>query len=76
MFAIALGLSLFEKITVAITASIFIISFTLISIKGDLNKIAKELIEDNENVFDYIFINKYFVFILLLIFTVVIIIFN
>ena len=49
MFAIALGLSPIEKITVAITASIFIISFTLISIKGDLNKIAKELIEDSEN---------------------------
>ena len=49
MFAIALGLSPLEKITVAITASIFIVSFTLISIKGDLNKIAKELIEDNEN---------------------------
>ena len=49
MFAIALGLSPIEKITIAITASIFIISFTWISIKGDLNKIAKELIEDNEN---------------------------
>ncbi len=49
MFAIALGLSPIEKITIAITASIFIISFTLVSIKGDLNKIAKELIQDNEN---------------------------
>ena len=49
MFAIALGLSPVEKITIAITASIFIVSFTLVSIKGDLNKIAKELIEDNEN---------------------------
>ena len=49
MFAIALGLSPIEKITVAITASIFIISFTWISIKGDLNKIAKELIEYNDN---------------------------
>ena len=49
MFAIALGLSPIEKITVAITASIFIISFTWISIKGDLNKIAKELIEYNED---------------------------
>ena len=49
MFAIALGMSPIEKITIAITASIFIISFTLVSIKGDLNKIAKELIEDNEN---------------------------
>ena len=49
MFAIALGLSPIEKITIAITGSIFIISFILVSIKGDLNKIAKELIEDNEN---------------------------
>jgi len=49
MFAVALGLSPIEKITVAITASIFIISFTWISIKGDLNKIAKELIEYNDN---------------------------
>ena len=32
--------------------------------------------DNNENVFDYIFINKYFVFILLLIFTIFIIIFN
>ena len=49
MFAIALGMSPIEKITIAITASIFIISFTWISIKGDLNKIAKELIEYNDN---------------------------
>ena len=49
MFAIALGMSPIEKVTVAITASIFIISFTWISIKGDLNKIAKELIEYNDN---------------------------
>ena len=32
--------------------------------------------KDNKNVFDYIFINKYFVFILLLIFTIVIIKFS
>jgi len=32
--------------------------------------------DNNENVFNYIFINKYIVFILLLIFTIVIIIFN
>ena len=31
---------------------------------------------NNKNVFDYIFINKYLVFILFLIFTIVIIIFN
>ena len=49
MFAIALGLSPIEKITVAISGSIFLIAFTLVSIKGDLRKIANELIEDNEN---------------------------
>ena len=32
--------------------------------------------KDNNNVFDYIYINKYIVFILLLIFTIVIIIFS
>ena len=32
--------------------------------------------KDNSNVFDYIFINKYLVFILFLIFTIVIIIFS
>ena len=32
--------------------------------------------KDNKNVFDYIFINKYLLFILFLIFTIVIIIFN
>ena len=32
--------------------------------------------KDNKNVFDYIFIKKYLVFILFLIFTIVIIIFN
>ena len=51
MFAIALGMSPVEKITVAISASIFIIAFTWVSIKikGDLRKLANELIEDNEN---------------------------
>ena len=49
MFAIALGMSSIEKITVAISASIFIIAFTWVSIKGDLRKLAKEQIEDNEN---------------------------
>ena len=47
MFAIALGLSPLETITVAISGTVFIVAFTWISIKGDLNKIAKELIEDN-----------------------------
>ena len=32
--------------------------------------------KDNKNIFDYIFINKYLVFILFLLFTIVIIIFN
>ena len=49
MFAIALGMSPIEKFTVAISASIFIIAFTWVSIKGDLRKLANELIEDNEN---------------------------
>ncbi len=48
MFGIALGLSPLETITVAISGTIFIVAFTWISIKGDLNKIAKELIEDNQ----------------------------
>ena len=48
MFAIALEMSSIEKITVAISALIFIIAFTWVSIKGDLRKLAKELIEDNE----------------------------
>ena len=48
MFAIALGMSTIEKITVAISASIFIIAFTWVSIKGDLRKLANELIDDNE----------------------------
>ena len=49
MFAIALGMSPIEKITVAISASIFIVAFTWVSIKGDLRKLANELNEDNEN---------------------------
>ena len=49
MLAIALGLSPIEKITVAISVSIFIVSFTWVSIKGDLRKLANELIEENEN---------------------------
>ena len=76
MFAIALGMSPVEKITVVISASIFIIAFTWVSIKGDLRKLANELIEDNENLIDYIFIKKYLIFIFLLIFTIVIIIFS
>ena len=52
MFAIALGMSPIEKITVAISVSIFIVAFTWVSIKGDLRKLAKLQIEDNENNYD------------------------
>ena len=48
MFAIALGLTPIETITVVISGTVFIVAFTWISIKGDLQKIAKELIEDDE----------------------------
>ena len=48
MFAIALGMSPIEKIAVGISASVFIIAFTWVSIKGDLRKLANELIVDNE----------------------------
>ena len=48
MFAIALGMSPIEKITVALSVSIFIVAFTWVSIKGDLRKLANELIEDND----------------------------
>ena len=50
MFAIALGMSPLEKITVVISATIFIGAFTWVSIKGDLRKLANELIQDsNQN---------------------------
>ena len=49
MFAIALGMSPVEKITVSISASIFIIAFACVSIKGDLRKLANELVKDSEN---------------------------
>ena len=48
MFAIALGMSPIEKITVTISATIFIAAFTWVSIKGDLRKLANELIENND----------------------------
>ncbi len=48
MFAIALGLSPLETITIAISATIFIAAFTWVSIKGDLRELANELI-DNKN---------------------------
>ncbi len=49
MFAIALGLSKLETITVAVSSFIFIGAFTWVSIKGDLRKLASELIEENNN---------------------------
>tara|TARA_Y100000589_G_scaffold314343_1_gene336672 strand:+ start:2146 stop:2298 length:153 start_codon:yes stop_codon:yes gene_type:complete len=49
MFAIALGMTKLEIITVAISSIIFIGAFTWVSIKGDLRKLAAELIEDKEN---------------------------
>jgi len=48
MFAIALGMTKLETITVAISSFIFIGAFTWVSIKGDLRKLAAELIEDND----------------------------
>tara|TARA_S200000501_G_scaffold336041_1_gene341133 strand:- start:650 stop:808 length:159 start_codon:yes stop_codon:yes gene_type:complete len=47
MFAIALSLSPLETITIAISASIFVIAFTWVSIKGDLRELANELIDDS-----------------------------
>ena len=52
MFAIALGLSPLETITIAISAIIFIGAFTWVSIKGDLRELANELIEDNKKKVD------------------------
>ena len=49
MFAIALGMTKLETITVAISSFIFIGAFTWVSIKGDLRKLATELIEENDN---------------------------
>ena len=49
MFAIALGLTKLEALTVGISSFIFIGAFTWVSIKGDLRKIAAELIEENDN---------------------------
>ena len=48
MFAIALGLSPLETITIAISAIVFIGAFTWVSIKGDLRELANELIKDRE----------------------------
>ena len=47
MFAIALGMSTIEKVTVAISATVFITAFTWVSIKGDLRKLANELIDND-----------------------------
>ena len=46
MFAVALGLTPLETITIAISAIIFIAAFTWVSIKGDLRELANELIDD------------------------------
>ena len=48
MFAIALGLNPLETITIGISATIFVLAFTWVSIKGDLRELAKELIDDNK----------------------------
>ena len=48
MFAIALGMTKVEIVTVALSSIIFIGAFTWVSIKGDLRKIAQELIEEND----------------------------
>ena len=48
MFAIALGMTKLEILTVAISSIIFIGAFSWVSIKGDLRKIAQELIEEND----------------------------
>ena len=48
MFAIALGLSPLETITIAISVIIFLGAFTWVSIKGDLRELANELIDDNK----------------------------
>tara|TARA_A100001388_G_C28751636_1_gene492521 strand:+ start:500 stop:661 length:162 start_codon:yes stop_codon:yes gene_type:complete len=49
MFAIALGLSPIETITITISIAIFIAAFTWVSIKGDLRKLANELIDENNH---------------------------
>ena len=46
MFAISLGLSPIETITIGISATIFIAAFTWVSIKGDLRELANDLIDD------------------------------
>ena len=46
MFAVTLGLSPLEKITIIISIIIFISAFTWVSIKGDLRELANELIDD------------------------------
>ena len=47
MFAVALGLSPLETITIVISVIIFITAFTWVSIKGDLRELANELIDEN-----------------------------
>ncbi|MBK17047.1 MAG: photosystem II reaction centre N prot [Prochlorococcus sp. SP3034] len=49
MLAIALGMNKVETFTVAISSIVFIGAFTWVSIKGDLRKIAEELINDTDS---------------------------
>ena len=48
MFAISLGLSPLETITIGLSSIIFIAAFTWVSIKGDLRELANELIDDKK----------------------------
>ena len=52
MFAISLGLSPLETITIAISVVIFLGAFTWVSIKGDLRELANELIDENNKLDD------------------------
>ena len=49
MFAIALGMTKLETFMVLFSSIIFIGAFTWVSIKGDLRKIAEELVNDNNS---------------------------
>ena len=49
MFAISLGMTKLETFMVLFSSIIFIGAFTWVSIKGDLRKIAEELVNDNDS---------------------------
>ena len=49
MFGIALGMTKIETFTVVVSSAVFIGAFTWVSIKGDLRKIAADLIKENDN---------------------------